>query len=91
MFLTFYLPTKNNPTEQLKVSQSVFNGPRGTSKEGPMTHNSSRTPNESSQFEAGVPHLCFGLGDNLMAIPLSEVKEVIGKIEVTPLPQSPPL
>ena len=34
-------------------------------------------------------YICFSLGKEKFAIPLLQVKEVIGNIEVTPIPQSP--
>ncbi len=33
--------------------------------------------------------ICFTLGNEKFAIPLSQVKEVIGNIEITPVPHSP--
>lgn len=33
--------------------------------------------------------ICFTLGNEKFAIPLLQVKEVIGNIEITPVPQSP--
>lgn len=34
-------------------------------------------------------YICFTLGSQNFAIPLLQVKEVIGNIEITPIPQSP--
>lgn len=35
-------------------------------------------------------YMCFTLGKDRFAIPLLQVKEVIGNMETTPIPQSPP-
>lgn len=44
----------------------------------------------TSTLAAGGRYLCFSLGKEKFAIPLLQVKEVIGNIETTPIPQAPP-
>jgi purine-binding chemotaxis protein CheW len=41
------------------------------------------------QKKLGGRYICFSLGQETFAIPLLEVKEVIGNIDITPIPQSP--
>lgn len=43
----------------------------------------------SANTELGGRFICFTLGNEKFAIPLLQVKEVIGNIEITPVPQSP--
>lgn len=44
---------------------------------------------DSANTELGGRFICFTLGNEKFAIPLLQVKEVIGNIEITPVPQSP--
>lgn len=49
-----------------------------------ITNNSIKGINSSGRF------LCFTLGKEKFAIPLLQVKEVLGNVETTAIPQAPP-
>ncbi|MBN8535907.1 MAG: purine-binding chemotaxis protein CheW [Deltaproteobacteria bacterium] len=46
--------------------------------------------NQENQTELGGRYLCFTLGKEKFAIPLLQVKEVLGTVETTAIPQAPP-